>query len=597
MSFQGKRRIFIILISITLILFILTLRLGWIQFVTVNRAVTTSGRSLEEMSVLQRERGIVLDTGRGQFVDRSGAPLTGKVIWTAILFPVSHGHHEENHYGQIAKLLGTTSEQLKRTWHSLTQPFIWTDSNTHLPLSLSFPQVQQLKKLNIAGLEVAPYVQRYDNHLSGMQWLGFVSQQPELIRSLYKKESDLEHTMPLTTEVGSAGLEKSFDPFLRGIGSTIISYTVDGKKQPMYGLGTRLIAQHNKYYPLRIKTTVDMKLQQKIEVLTERIGMKEGAIVVLDTSNSDVAAMISKPFYNPNQIDLQMGNWSNRALKAAVPGSIFKTVIAAAALEDGISSPTETFHCSGQYGKYGLACWKEGGHGDLTLAEAYAESCNVVFATLAERLGGERIEEVASQLGLGRVIGWQDNSFMGFELFKQFDHEEAGQIFAGGTPKEDDGVKVQTGIGQRDVLVTPLQAANMVVTLLQGGQIHAPRLVTEIQYNNGQTMTSFQPHLLSSPYGGISPRTANIILEMMRGVVTDGTGASLQRAKWTVAGKSGTAQVTVNGKPRNNQWFIGYGPTDHPHYAVAVLVQNRSPESSNQATLLFREVMNILASS
>jgi cell division protein FtsI/penicillin-binding protein 2 len=177
--------------------------------------------------------------------------------------------------------------------------------------------------------------------------------------------------------------------------------------------------------------------------------------------------------------------------------------------------------------------------------------------------------------------------------FKQLDGEEAGRVFTNNPI--DGGVMVQSSVGQRDVLVSPLQAANMVVTLLNGGQVHAPRIVKEIRYANGQLMSTLESHLAPSPYGSIRPETAQEIAHWMQEVVTEGTGTSLLKAKWQVAGKSGTAQVKKPGHFSTNHWFIGYGPVASPRYAVAVVSENQPVTGSNQATLLFRGVMDILA--
>ncbi|MNJ53632.1 Penicillin-binding protein 4B [compost metagenome] len=252
------------------------------------------------------------------------------------------------------------------------------------------------------------------------------------------------------------------------------------------------------------------------------------------------------------------------------------------------------FYCSGHYGKYGLSCWKEEGHGTITLKQAFAESCNTVFAALGERLTAASIHNTASKLGLGRTVGWYDPAFRGSQALRQIDQEEAGTVFATGV-YADGGGRAQTALGQRDVMVTPLQAANLVVTLLHGGNVAAPRLVQDIYFKNGTQMLEFAPRYSNSDQGMISHATSATLLDWMSEVVESGTGRSLQAAKWNLAGKSGTAQVISGGRPVNHQWFIGYGPVEQPRYAVSVLVENRRTGSPHQATELFRRVMDILA--
>ncbi|WP_339157556.1 penicillin-binding transpeptidase domain-containing protein [Paenibacillus sp. FSL W8-0186] len=589
MTLLRKRRIFYILIGFMLMLLIYAVRMVWIQIASANKAISASGMTMNELAVRQREEGIELDPGRGQFLDRHGEPLTGKTVWVPVLFPLKHLPDTSQIHG-VADLLGVTAAELEGKWSRLQYPFIWKSPEGQAPLVLAEHEAERWSQ--VSGFRILPYMQRYLEDKSGKQWLGYVSQRPDYIRSLYGQTNS--RGLPLSLQVGASGLERTFDQFLRGVGSTRAAYTVDGQKRPISGLGMRLTTANDRYYPLSVRTTVDRTIQQHLEDLTEQMGIREGAIVVLDAAQGDVVAMVSRPFFNPRQIDLEQGSWSNHAVKAAVPGSIFKTVIAAAALEEGVASPGEKFHCTGHYGKYGLSCWKEGGHGMITLKEAFAQSCNIVFAELGERLTADSIGRTADKLGLGRMVGWQSPSFREGLALRQIDQEEAGVVFAkGGSP--DGGTRAQTALGQRDVLVSPLQAANLVVTLLHDGKVAAPRLVQDIYFKNGVRMLELPPQSAPSKYGAISPATARILRGWMKEVVSHGTGQALQNAQWHLAGKSGTAQTVSAGRPANHQWFIGYGPAKQPRYAVAVLVENRSPGAPHQATELFRRVMDLLA--
>lgn len=589
MTLLRKKRIFYILIGFSFLLCLYAVRIAWIQYNSATKALSASGMTMNEMAVRQREEGIELDSGRGQFLDRYGYSLTGLTLWVPVLFPVKD-LPDFKQLTDLAKLLGVTATDLKGKWSDLRAPYIWPVAEKQTPLVLSREEAAKWTQVN--GFKILPYMQRYADQASGKQWLGYVSQRPDVIHSL--NEQNNSRFIPLTMQVGAAGLERTFDSFLRGVGSTRAALAVDGKKRPLFGLGIRLKAENDRYYPLYVRTTIDGALQTRIENLTEQMGIREGAVVVLDAQQGDVVSMVSRPFFNPRDIDLKQGGWSNHAVKAAVPGSIFKTVIAAAALEEKLTSPNEVFVCSGHYGKYGLSCWKEGGHGKITLRQAFAQSCNTVFAALGERLTASSIQNTAAKLGLGRTVGWYDPSFRGGMPLRQIDQEEAGAVFASGI-YADGGVRVQTALGQRDVMISPLQAANMVVTLLHRGQVAAPRLVQDIYFKNGARMLEFAPSYSSSQLGSISQATAAVLLDLMGSVVESGTGRSLQAAKWKLAGKSGTSQVVSAGRPMNHQWFIGYGPVEQPRYAVAVLVENRQPNSPHQATALFRRVMDILA--
>ncbi|GGA41529.1 peptidoglycan D,D-transpeptidase FtsI family protein [Paenibacillus physcomitrellae] len=635
MSLALKKRIFAILLIVTALILIMVVRLAWLQlFDGVPKAATAHGRDTSEMAVRQRGTRIELDPGRGRFVDASGTPLTSEVLIAPVIFPVRAGGNEVPNQDErkqegggngngsksgsgrtqdscllaLAKLLNTTPEKLEAVQSRLQQPSYWTENSSSghgssdAPFRLNTEQAAELEKLNIAWVKALPVLQRYPDQASGKQWLGFVAEQPEAVMALnQQEEEEASNTkrraeLPITTKLGAAGLEKTFDRLMRGEGPTDVTYLMDGGRHPLSEEALRVHSTGNPYYPLTVRTTIDLDIQNKLERLAVQKGVKEGAVVVLDAASGDIKAMVSLPFYNPNQVDPQKTtSWSNRAVKEAVPGSIFKTVTAAAALEAGLSRADEHFLCKGSYGKYGLSCSKQSGHGDITLARGFAESCNVVFGTLGERLSPIQLQRTADALGIGRTIGWEEEASIDGRQLRQLDQEEAGTVFGAEPHPEDGGVRAQTAIGQRSVRLSPLQAANLIVTLLHGGVVQAPRLVSAVSYANGTDMVRFEPHQSPGASGRISPRTAQTILGWMRTVVTEGTGRKLSHSDWKLAGKSGTAQVVRDGKAMNDQWFIGFGPYESPKYAAAVLVQSREPGSVHLATELFGEVMNTLA--
>ncbi len=598
MNVHLKRRIFVACMLLTGVLAVLLLRLAWIQIIQVNQVVPGTTRSLREMSVLQRERGVMLDSGRGQFTDYKGKPLTGTLQWVLVLFPHQHAtssgttRHAESQLNQLAAILHTDVMKLQQEWEQDHTPRLWTAGNQQ-PVVLSDSQVTQIRQLQDVGAYVYPMMSRYDQRYTGMQWLGYLAEQPDRLISPTAHINEVKQ--PFAMKSGAAGLERTLEPLMMGIGPTLLTRMVTGAGEVIPEMQPRVIAPTNSHYPLRVETTVDADIQQDLEAIAKRSGIQEGAVVVLDAATADVRAMISMPMYTPLHVEPTQSSWANRAIQGAVPGSIFKIVTAAAALETHVVSSRETFHCNGEWGKYGLSCWKEHGHGTLHLEEGFAQSCNIVFAETARRLSMEQLERTADALGLARTIGWESKHVGGMPILRHFDHEDAGRVRTTAVFSQDEGAKVQTSIGQRDTLVTPLQAANLIVTLLHEGKVSAPRLVQRIRYADGDTMLEMPLHDSPSHTGQISPATAHQLLKWMRGVVTNGTGKTLQQAKWHVAGKSGTAQVELRGHKLNHQWFIGYGPVENPQYAVAVLVQHVAPGSSHQATALFRNIMDYLA--
>ncbi|GFN33560.1 peptidoglycan D,D-transpeptidase FtsI family protein [Paenibacillus xylaniclasticus] len=590
-----RRRLLQLGMMMTVLFGIYIWRLGMLElWPAANRS--TAGNVVKQ-SVAQRDEELILDTGRGDFVDRYGERLTGETIQALAVFPLaSHARGDRSQLERMADILGVTYEQLQSYLVEVKQPGYWKVAGVSHPAALSDEQVKQFTSIRVNGVRVVPYRLRYIEPYLAAHTLGFISQHPERVKTVYGHEY-ASGKIKLNAVVGSAGLELSLDRLLRGGKETRISYYTDAAGQPLHGLGLRVTGPHNPMYPLTVVTTLDAKLQSSIEAYVDRQELTKGAVVVLDAGNADIVAIVSRPKLNPEQIGLPGTDTVNRALRAVEPGSIFKLVTEAAALEAGVSKPNEAFHCTGEYGRYGLTDWKQGGHGHLTLREGLAYSCNIVFATIAERLSPQQLLDTADRLGLGQQIGWSSKGAVGplAGPLRLLPEEEAGVIVKTMPVSFDGGLMAQTGIGQRDVRVSPLQAANMIVSILNQGRVLEPRIVSELKYANGQRLAKLPVQAATAPNGRVSPATARELMNGMELVVKSGTGQSIQDGIWEAAGKSGTAEVIRDGEYRVNQWFIGYGPIRKPRYAIAVLVEDRPPDSVSEARRLFRGVLDIAA--
>lgn len=547
-------------------------------------------RNLVQRSVEQRLSQLNLDLGRGLIVDRNHEPLAGHSQDVLAFFPEVYRAKQESlipsHKRRLAELLQISDKQWEQWVLQQTAPTFWSQAaDSGLPSALDPQQREGISQLAIPGVYPVPFVYRYENAQPAAHLLGFTA---------YLSRSNESSSHPENeSQKGAAGLERTLEPYLRKRKGTSIQYALDGVGRPILGLDARMHTQQTGYYPLQAVTTLDKSTQIKIESLMDEMSIRKGAVVVLDIGNSDVLAMASRPAFNPNDVHPEEADWSNLALQSFSPGSIFKTVTAAAALEAGIQ-PQQLFECRGELGRYGFSCWKREGHGVITFEQAYVRSCNIAFAHLAESLSAAQFEQTAKKLGLLTQIGWTTPKSDLLEQGKQFDHEQAGQLFADPSIKEDTGVRIQTSIGQRDVRMTPLQAANMVTAIVNQGEVHRPRVVKEIRHANGTLLQRFpsQSMIKKGEAQALSATTTQLLNLWMQEVVLEGTGKTLQQAEWKLAGKSGTA-LEEGDLNQENQWFIGYGPVEDPAYAVAVLVQ--TPLSSKpKAIPLFKEVMNIL---
>ncbi|CAM3982070.1 penicillin-binding transpeptidase domain-containing protein [Cohnella lubricantis] len=581
---------------------IVMLRLAWLQLAG-GQAVRSAGTSA--LAFLQRSDSLVLDSGRGQFYDRAGRKLTGETVWALTAFPEPGLHRvqsggekeEQQQLARLAEIVGAEPAELKRWLHSIREADVWRLPGSKQAAGLTDEQAEAVGKLDLAGVAALPYRNRYPDGLpiAPLHAIGYISQNPERLMELYG-EQVAAHEMRVTDRTGGAGLELSLDRLVKGVGRTEAILMTDAARRPLEGLGLRVTAPDNPHYPLRVKTTIDLNAQLAVEQTMAKHRIHQGAVVVLDTADADVLAMASLPRLDPDRIGDPATDARNHALIAVPPGSVFKTVTLAAALEAGVTTRQERFRCTGEYGRYGLHCWKTGGHGILTLEQAYADSCNVVFAALAERLHPEALQKTADRLGLGRRIGWNTGRFIDGGPLRLLQEEESGTVFKDVAKGRDGGVRTGTGIGQRDVRISPLQAANLAVTLLHDGRVLAPRIVSEIRYADGGLAAELPPQTSPSAYGRIRPQTAAALRRAMKAVVAEGTAErALADSKWPLAGKSGTAELGDKQPKRNDHWFVGYGPAEgKARYAVAVLIENQPAGARNRAADVFGDIMAAL---
>jgi len=593
----GRKRAirgFHVLLILAVLLGVEGARLAWIQM-GYGGPPAASVNAISRGAVLQRTDDLVLDNGRGQFWDRNGRLLTGMAVQGLAAFPdngMPRGPVKDIH--ALAAALGTDAEMLDKWLTELREPGLWKDEpGSGRALGLTDAQIRQVERSGLLGVSVLPYVNRYPAELAPLHAIGYISQHPEHVLQIYGKQIE-RGRMNLTNPIGGAGLEKSLDRFLQGRAPTTVKQVTDAARRPLEGLGLRITSSRNPHFPVYVKTTLDIDIQRIAENVMSKYGIGKGAVVVLNAANADILAMVSLPRLNPYRIGAQDTDERNHAVTAVPPGSVFKTVTLAAALESGVTDWNETFFCDGKYGKYGLKCWKKGGHGHVTLEQAYAESCNVAFAGLSERLDPAWLQITADRMGLGRRIGWHANRFVDGKPLRLIEEEEAGTIFLNKRIARDGGARAGSGIGQRDVRITPLQAANMAVSILHDGYVFSPRLVKEIRYADGGLMAELKTQSSQSKYGRIDSSTAARLRQGMLAVVQEGTAAdALSGSAWTLAGKSGTAELAGKQKTRNDQWFVGYGPANgKPRYAVAVLIEDQPAGLRNRGANLFGAIMD-----
>jgi penicillin-binding protein 2 len=394
--------------------------------------------------------------------------------------------------------------------------------------------------------------------------------------------------------VGKSGLERWGEDYLAGRPGAVLT-VVTPAEEPV------AILKERTYVPSRdIYTTLDNKLQKAAEAA---LAGTTGAIVALDPNSGQILAMVSWPTFDPNAFisGLSSEEWQalandpdrplvNRAVQGAYPpGSVFKVVTMAAALEAGGFTPQSTFTCTGLWEGLGAdwpkTCWVETGHGQINLIQALIVSCDVAFYDIGlalHNLDSELLPDYARQFGLGSPTGLE-----GLDEATGLVPDDAWKTTALGEGLAP-GDSVNSAIGQGYLLTTPLQIANMLAAVANGGTIYQPQILFKVAASSEETEEFFAPQAMGQL--PVSPEHLAAIQEGLVGVTASPYGTAHEAFKGlevSVAGKTGTAE-TGTGEP--HAWFAGYTPADSPQIAVAVIVEYGG-DGAKVAAPIFRQVI------
>jgi penicillin-binding protein A len=307
--------------------------------------------------------------------------------------------------------------------------------------------------------------------------------------------------------------------------------------------------------------TIDPALQLEAWRL---LGDNRGAVVVLDPRDGAVRALVSKPSFDPGVVEEDWealasieGLLINRATQSLYPpGSTFKIITTAAALEAGIAKPGSVFNGPASLPVYGsrVTNFADRDHGRIELREAFAKSTNTVFAQVGLDLGAKRFSRSAGDFGIGGAVPFDlpvtDSSMA--------DYRSMDQVML-----------AWSAVGQGRTLVTPLQMAMITAAVAGDGQIYRPFLVKTVRNYQGMLKYRRQPEPWRQP---ISAKTAGKINKMMVETVRAGTGRAAALPEVTVAGKTGTAELGSEREP--HAWFAGFAPAQAPELVVVVLIEN-----------------------
>lgn len=584
------RRRLVVALGAVLVLFGLTLVRLWHLQVTEGEQY----RSLSENNRIRLKR---VRATRGTILDRHGQILVDNRPSFDVALVPEDAHDVPRTLGALSRILGAEAGDFSSTVQAAANrpPF----EEVILKRDIDWESIVALEthQLELPGVSVQVGPRRtYPFNDTAAHLLGYVGEvsQQELANRQGYRMGDL---------IGKAGAERYWEDYLRGIdGGQQVEVDAVGRK-------LRVLSEVEETPGNTLVLTLDRDLQLAAE---KAMGDHEGAIVALDTRNGDVLAMVSRPAFDPNVFarGIRAAEWraltqdrkrplNSKAVQGTYPpGSTFKVVMAAAALEEGVINPFTQIFCGGGifFGNRTFRCWRPSGHGNMNVHEALTRSCDVFFYQVGQRLGIDAIADYAHRFGLGAPTGIS------------LEHESGGIIPSSAWKRQRFGEPWYAGetlsvaIGQGYVTTTPLQMANAMAAIANNGTVYRPQFVKRVETPDGTTVLEQQPIVTNEL--GFKKTTLLQIREALSDVVNSnrGTGSKARVRGIEVGGKTGTSQVGKLGAERTKQghmarerkdhaWFIAFAPVANPEIAVAVLAEHAGEHGGTAAAPIAQQVI------
>lgn len=570
-----------LLVALLIILsLILILRLAYLQISEFKRYQTLSLKNQMSIIPIAPPRGVILD--------RNGVLLAENIpVYVLEIVP----EHVKNMKDTLAKLQSIlpsiTDDDIEAFYKAKAQNRSFVPIPIKLKLTQEEVAVFAINQYHFQGVSIkARLMRHYPLGEITAHALGYVGRIN--IDELRKVDPT---NYRATNFIGKSGIEKYYENLLHGkVGYQIVETDVSGRS-------IRVINKLNPHSGAKLYLSLDTRLQ---EAAYNALKDKRGAVVVIDSHNGEVLAMVSSPSFDPNifvggvsKADYKILSNAlqrplfNRAVRGVYPpASTIKPFVGLAGLEKGfVTSATEIW----DPGKYKLPTarhiyndWLRTGHGVINFKRAITVSCDTYFYHLGHKMGISNIEEMLVKFGLGQLTH--------IDL-----HEEANGIVPSPRWKQQvkgvswyPGDTLITAIGQGFMLATPLQMANATASLSQHGRRFKPHLLTKIVNSNNGHVKLYQP-VEEYPVHLKEEGNWDLVVEAMHNVLTsnEGTGYRFGRnPPYPVAGKTGTAQVhsgrqyektkleDIPEALRNNTLFIAFTPVKEPDIAIAVIVEN-----------------------
>jgi penicillin-binding protein 2 len=557
------------------------------------------GREYRRLSEINSIRLHDIDAPRGLVFDRQGQMIVDNRPSFDLHIILKDAKPLDDTLDRLGQITGLSTEELKEQIRANRKRGGYTPILLKEDIGRDLLAAIEVQKYDLPGVMVNISPRRHylqferAAHLLG--YMGEISQNE--LRNLNGsglKSGDF---------IGKYGVEKTYENLLRGRrGGQQVEVNATGQV-------VRVINSVDAIPGQNIVLTIDHDTQIAAE---NALAGWAGAVVAVDPNNGEIIAMASSPTFDPNMfvVGMSRDQWNalitnpyrpleNKAIQAEYPpASTYKIVTAMAGLEEKVIDPETTYFCPGYY-RYGnrvYRCWRRGGHGEVNLTRAIAESCDVYFYQVGEAVGIDRLAHYASVCGLGTLTGIElGQEAKGLVPTSNWKLKRFGEPWQGGET-------LSVAIGQGFNLVTPLQMATMIAAVGNGGIRYKPQLVKKMVSVENTVTHEAQPEVI-----GRIPVPAATMEHIRRGLWSvvnhrKGTAFASRIKDLEYSGKTGTAQVVsrppddvvnqeqIDEMLKDHAWFVAYAPEQEPKIAVAVMIEH-GEHGSSAAAPIAREVI------
>ena len=525
-------RMKIALLIITFVFIVIIARVFYIQVIDYKKLNKYAGNLWSRNLPIKADRGLIYD--------RNGVVLADNVTTTSLVLIPNQIKDKEETTQKLAEILGVSYEDMYKHVSKKT-----SIERVHPEgRQLSYETADKIKDLKLDGVYLVKESKRsypYDTYLA--HTLGFVG----------------------VDNQGLSGIELTYDKYLTGEDGAIKYYS-DAKGNRLKLNEVYEQPQDGMNITLTINNEIQSSLERELDNAVTKYDPDRAIGIVMDPNNGEILAMSARPNFSPSNYQDYSLEEINRNLPIWAtyePGSTFKIITLAAALEEGkVDLDKDTYNDSGsiKVENATLHCWKHGGHGHETFLQVVENSCNPGFVVLGQRLGKNKLFEYIDKFGFGKKTGIDLNG------------EGTGIIF---DLNKVGPVELATTAFGQGVSVTPIQQITAVSAAINGGKLYKPYIVKSI--NEPETNTVIQENKKTLVRQVISEKTSAEVRRALESVVANGSGRTAYIDGYRVGGKTGTAQKVENGHYLDNNYilsFIGFLPADDPQVVVYVAVDN-----------------------